>query len=96
MIGVSALAVFVVNSVAGYAIKRGLDNLLKDRKTFEKRLGKVIDETINEYDKLFIVKEKNKFPFYKSQVFIDELLTYRFFHKDGYEINASKTPRGIK
>lgn len=90
MISASALAVFVGNNIAGYAIKRGLDNLLKDSKTFENRLAKVIDETIEEYDKTYTIAADNKFPFFKSQVFVDELLTYRIFHKQGYVIDTSR------
>jgi len=90
MISASALAVFVGNNIAGYAIKRGLDNLLKDRNIFENRLAKVIDETIEEYDKTYTIAADNKFPFFKSQVFIDELLTYRIFHKQGYVIDTSR------
>ena len=90
MIGVSSIAGFVGKNIAGYAIKRGLDRLLKDRQTFENRLAKVIDETIEEYDKEYNITADNKFPFFKSQVFIDELLTYRLFRNQGYELDFAR------
>jgi len=90
MIGAGAIGVFVGNNIAGYAIKRGLDNLIKDRQTFENRLAKVIDKTIDEYDKKYTYRADNKFPFFKSQVFIDELINFRIFHKVGYVFNLSR------
>ena len=69
MISVTSLAVFVGKNIAGYAIKRGLDNQLKDRQTFENRLAKVIDETIEEYDKTYTIAADNKFPFFKINHF---------------------------
>jgi len=86
----TGLVEFISKTIAGYAIKKGLDHLLsEDRESFEKRLSGVIHGTIEEFkDKNLIQDSRDgKFPFYESQVMTNELLMYRFFGNERYPFN---------
>lgn len=83
------IGVFAAKTIVGYAAKKGLGHIFKDRKSFENRLAKRINETIDEFERTNPVTcEGNKIPFYHSQVMVDELLKFRFFNRHGYKLKG--------
>ncbi len=91
------VASLVANSIATYAFNKGLDRIFSDRKSFEDNLTKVIYETIEEFKKKYPIKDEgDRFPFYESQIIVDELLKFRFVAKGGYKIDEKKLKRELK
>jgi len=82
------IGLFVAKEIASYAIARGLDKVLAQRKTFEKRMAKVINEAIDEFHGQFPIPDaEGKFAFYKSQILLEELLKFRFWGDGAYEVD---------
>ena len=76
---IEIIAVAVAKSIVSFGVKRGLEAIFKG-KTFEKRLMRVIDSTIETYSKDNPIPESDgKHAFYESKYFLEELLIYRFF-----------------
>ncbi len=91
------VASLVANSIATYAFNKGLDRIFSDRKSFEDNLTKVIYETIEEFKEKYPIKDEgDRFPFYESQIIVDELLKFRFVAKGGYKIDEKKLKRELK
>ena len=87
---IESIGIFVATKIASYAISKRLDKLFTNRNTFERRLAKVIDRSIDEYHNTFpIPDEDGKFAFYKSQLFVEELLKLRFFGDTAYKVDKS-------
>lgn len=89
-IKLSMLAGAVTDSLISYAISKGVSWVMQDRKNYKRRLRKVINATISEYDKRYPQKDMgDKYSFYKSQLLITELLKYRIM-SDIYNFNDLK------
>jgi len=83
---IETIGVLIAQGIAGYALNKGLTNLFENREDFEDRLSKIINQTIEEYEKNDTISDKGgKFGFYKSKILVEELLKFRFF-KD-YTLN---------
>ncbi|NQU68413.1 MAG: tetratricopeptide repeat protein, partial [Candidatus Marinimicrobia bacterium] len=91
---IEILITFIVQQIFGYAINKGVDRFLKiNQDSYHKKLASVIDKTIDVFSSSYPITEKDgKFPFYHSQVIINELLKYRFFKNDDYQLDEN----GIK
>ena len=91
------VASLVANSISAYAFDKGLDKVFSDRKSFEDNLTKVIYETIEQFKKIYPIEDEgDRFPFYESQIIVDELLKFRFVAKGGYKIDEKKLKRELK
>ena len=84
------VTLWIANALATYGFTVGLDKLFNNEASFSKQLHKVIDKTIDDYSKKHPQNNEGRsFPFYKSQVIIEELLKTRLFSKDGYNFNEN-------
>jgi len=85
------IGAYVAKTVAPYAAKKAFNSFIKNRKSFEFRLSKVINKTIDEFksDNPISVDD-GKISFYNSQIFFDELLKYKFFSKKGYQLDEER------
>ncbi len=89
MIELAVLAGFVASTIASHGISKGVDWVTEKSKTdFQTHLTLVISKTIEEYSKANPIAETNgKYPFYHSQILLEELLKHRFFSETGYQAN---------
>ncbi len=79
---------FIAKGIASYAIGKGLDKLFEKRDGFEKRLAQVIDSSIDAHHRKSPIPDADgKYAFYKSQVFLEELLKLRLFGDNAYDVN---------
>lgn len=86
-----SVSLFVAKTIASYASQKGLDHFFENMGSFENRLSKVIDVTIEEFKaENPIPDEDHKFAFYDSQIIVDELLKYRFFGSTGYQLDEAR------
>lgn len=102
----SVFFVFIAEQIFSYGLTKGLDKIFrkKDKESFIRHLSNIISDTIDDYSKLSAIPDtEDKFPFYKSQIIIEELLKYRIFNKSGYTLNSDniknelvRNPRIIK
>lgn len=86
-----SVSLFVAKTIASYASQKGLNRFFENIGSFENRLSKVIDVTIEEFKaENPIPDEDEKFAFYDSQIIVDELLKYRFFGSTGYQLDEAR------
>lgn len=86
-----SVSLFVAKTIASYAFQKGLNHFFENMGSFENRLSKVIDLTIEEFKaENPIPDEDEKFVFYDSQIIVDELLKYRFFGSTGYQLDEAR------
>ena len=96
-ISLTSIALFVAQSIASYGFNKGLEKIFEDQEDFIQHLFKIINKTIEIYQKRYPTADKEgKFAFYKSQIIIEELLKYRIFASKGYRFDASNIQMAIK
>lgn len=77
--------------LGSYFATRVLDKIFTSKDDFIKELSATINQTIEEYASKYPESDKNgKFPFYKSQKIIDELLKYRIMSGDDSDLKELK------
>ena len=82
---ITAIVSRVFNTLSGKVIQGGIDKVIsifKDKRSeSEKRLSKIIMDTIIEYEKMNPIDRENdnQMPFYDSEAIVEELLKFRFF-----------------
>jgi len=89
---------FAVQTIVAYAAGKGLDHILRTASpSYQNKLERVIDKTIEEFGKDHSMEDiHGKFHFYKSQTIIDELLKYRFFKDNYYVLNHNRITLELK
>jgi hypothetical protein len=79
-------AKFIAEGTASHFLGKGLDKLFS-KDEFQSELQKVINETLSDFEsKCPIENETGKFPFYHSQIILNELLKIRIFTENGDKI----------
>ena len=94
-----SIAAFLAENIVSYALGTSMEILINKitKKTFTKKLKKTIIKTENEFKKNYIyADEDGKCHFYESEIFCAELLKYRLFNNDGYEINSDRIQNLLK
>jgi len=90
------VGMFVAKSIASYAVEKGLNSLFSNQQDFEKRLSVIINQTIEDFKtKNPIPETDGKFPFYDSQIMIDEFLKFRFFNNQGYQLDETNIANAL-
>ena len=83
------VALYVAEKVSDEFIRIGIDLSLHEltKKQFVTRLFNTINSTLIDYDKNHMIEDKgDKYGFYKSQIIVDKLLNFSFFHEfDTYD-----------
>ena len=86
----------IASSIVSYGVNKGLDSLFDNQPDFEKRLGGIIDQTIDDFKRENPIPEVDgKISFYTSQILIDELLKFRFFNNQGYQLNEGNISKAL-
>lgn len=101
-----SVLLFVAQTVAAYAINKGIDKQLKIKniEAFSQHLNTVISKSIDLFEEKYPITEVDgKIKFYNSQILLEELLKFRLFTNKGYEITEeiikvafNKNPNIIK
>ena len=73
-----SIAANLVTNTLVFLWKKNKGNFSGSKSDFERELTKVIYESLEVYEKTVSQSVKGKIPFYRSQVFMDELLAFRF------------------
>lgn len=96
VITISAAALYLADKLVSVGLEKGLDEIISiGKNTFAQELEKVIFETIAEYKKLYPVEENGaQFPFYDSQILLQELLQFQVFHKS-HKINQKTLEQAL-
>lgn len=86
------IATFLSSQIVGYALNNGLDHVFKKNpKTYKLALKEILEITLTEYEDQFpIDDESGKFPFYHSQIIVEELLLYRFFKANEFLLDEDR------
>ncbi|MCH7827078.1 MAG: tetratricopeptide repeat protein [Bacteroidetes bacterium] len=86
------IGAFVAQQIVGYSIDKGLDHVFRKKpNSYKPKLELVINKTIDDFSSEYPIAERDeKFPFYKSQIIIDELLKYRFFKNNNYLLDENR------
>lgn len=80
---------FAVSTLGSYFAKKGMDTLIASFEIkLEDALYKVILETVEDYEQKYAIQyQGKKFPFYKSQRIVTELLSFSVMHSEEYDLN---------
>lgn len=96
-ISIASIALFVAQNIASYGFNKGLEKIFEDQEDFVQHMFKIINKTIEIYQKKYPTIDKGgKFAFYKSQIIIEEFLKYRIFASSGYSFDVSNIQMAIK
>lgn len=96
-ITIAAIALWAAQNIANYGFNKGLDKLFSNKNDFINHLNKVIHQTIEEYGKIFPVKEEGGMvAFYKSEILITEFLKFRIFSVSNYNFDESNIQLALK
>ncbi|MCD4746244.1 MAG: hypothetical protein K8R58_08085 [Bacteroidales bacterium] len=92
------IGLFIAQQIIGYAINKGLDHVFKKNPDIYKtKLESLINKTIDDFSSKYPIAERErKFPFYKSQIIIDELLKYRFFKDNNYILDEERIKQELQ
>ncbi|MFZ5515226.1 MAG: tetratricopeptide repeat protein [Candidatus Zhuqueibacterota bacterium] len=94
---IETIGLFVAKELASYAISKKLDKIFTKPKTFEKRLARVIDAAIDEYQARSPIAESDgKYPFYQSRVFLEALLKIRLFGADAHDVDVPRLQETLR
>lgn len=84
-------SLWIATNLASYGFSKGLDRIFKNELSFATELKKVIDQSIDEYSTKYYQSDiGGDFPFYKSDILIQELLKARLYNRQGYNFNENK------
>jgi hypothetical protein len=85
------LTSFLPDTLAGYFIGKGMDQLTAPGASLKDDLQDLIQETIVEYSNNDVRTFGNKLPFYHSASILEELLKFRLMAPEDYDINQLLT-----
>ncbi|MDP8218171.1 MAG: tetratricopeptide repeat protein [Candidatus Theseobacter exili] len=87
---ITTIGSFAAKSIASYALGKSLDKKISQWGTHERRLAKVIDQSIKEFHKKSPVPDSGfKSPFYRFNIFVAELIKVRLLGDNAYQLDES-------
>ena len=91
---------FVAKAIASHAVNKQIkrvDHLFSGPHDAEGRLATIIRQTIEAYHQAHPIPNRGKqFPFYESEIFVAELLKFRFFRRDGYAFSEATIAKALQ
>jgi tetratricopeptide (TPR) repeat protein len=95
------IGTFAAKSLISFAAKKGLSKIFPNEKSFSKSLENVIQKSVDDYKEKYPIPYihenlQEKFPFYDSQIIVDELLKLVFFEKDEFGLQSNNIIEALK